>query len=437
MFKITGYKRVASVLLGSATTFTLAGCGGLANPAPVKLTTAFRGSVHGGQQPISGAAVYLYAAGTTGYSSLNANLLTKTVTSDTGGHFDITGDYSCTAGQQMYIVAIGGNPGSETNANSALMAALGDCSGLTASTFISVNEVTTVGSIFALAPFMSSYSALGTSSTNTPGLALAFASINKLVDIATGSSTGPALPVGATSPSSEINTLADILATCINSAGGVAGDGTRCGTLFALTTPPANSAPTDTIQAVLRIAQNPTRNAASLYDLSSPAAPFVPQLQAAPNDWTLSINYTSGGFSVPKSTTIDGSGNVWVANTGNNTVTVLAQTGSPLIPSPLSGNGLNTPSAIAIDAGDNAWVANKGGGTVSVFTQAGGVLTGSPFNGSETINAPSSIAIDAPGNVWVGNSGNSSITELTSAGAYTQQITTGIDTPAALAIDPK
>jgi hypothetical protein len=433
----TRYGQSATVLLALGILFSLVGCSNMTTTAPVQHAIAFQGAARGGQQPITGASLFLYAASTSGYGATNANLLTTEVKTDANGAFTITGDYSCGAGQQMYIVAMGGNPGGGTNANAGVMAALGDCSGLKPTTFINMNEITTVGSVFALAPFMSSYKALGTSNTNVGGMVRAFASVNKIVNIATGSSVGPALPVGATAPSAEINTLADILAACINSQGGLAGDETPCGHLFSWTTPSGGSAPTDVIQATLNIARNPALNAANLFTLPTPSAPFAPKLPAAPRDWTLSINYTGGGFNTPKSTTVDANGNVWVGNAGNNTVTILAQSGNPLSAFPLSGNGLNVPSAVAIDANGNCWVANAGGTTVSVFTPQGGTILGSPFDGLGTISAPMAIAIDGLGNVWVSNSGNNSVTKLSGAGMYLQQATVGINQPGALAINFK
>jgi hypothetical protein len=436
MLKV-GILKIVTALMGSWFALVIVGCHGMTAVAPTRVTVALQGSTFGGQQPIVGAAIYFYAASTNGYGAPNTSILTKPVTTDANGRFSIGGAYSCVAGQQMYIVAMGGNPGGGTNANAGTMAALGDCAGLNANTFINMNEITTVGSVFALAPFMSGYSAVGASSTNTVGLARAFASVNKIVNIATGTSIGSALPTGATGPSTQVNTLANVLAMCINSTGGVAGDGSSCGKLFSLATPAGGTAPADVIQATLNIARNPALNVTALYQLATPTAPFWPRLASAPKDWTISITYSNGGFSAPKSTTIDGNGNVWVANSGNNTVTVLAQSGNPLDTSPLSGNGLNGPSAIAMDASNNAWIANKNGTTVSAFTQLGATLTGSPFDGSGNISVPTAIAVDGPGNIWVSNGGNSSVTKLTSGGAYSQQITTGINAPVALAISPK
>jgi hypothetical protein len=428
--------RSAGKILATALVALLTGCSGFNSKPIAAAGPAMRGIVHGGQQPIANATLTLFAAGTTSYSAANTNLFTTPVTTDGSGSFTF-GPYKCTKGQEIYVVATGGNPGAGTNNNIALMAALGDCSTLTPSTDIDINEITTIGSVFALAPFMSSSVAVGSSPTNSSGLMRAFASVNKLVNFTNGQPGGSALPAGATAPIREMNTLADIIAACINSTGGVAGDRSICGTLFALTTPSGGTAPTDTIQAALNIAHNPTLNVTALFNSSPANSPFTPQLSSAPNDWTLAVTYSTGGFNAPQSTTIDASGNIWVANAGGNSVSVLAQTGLPVTGSPFTGNGLDGPAAVAIDAGGNAWIANQGGSSVSVFSSSGITISGSPFAGSGTISAPTSIAIDAPGNIWIANSGNSSVSQLTSAGTYRQQVTSNIVVPKTLAINPK
>src|ERR1019366_2511899 len=68
-----------------------------------------QGAVHGGQQPVSGSTVQLYAVTTEGYNAPATALLTVPVTSAASGSFSITGDYSCTGVDQVYIVATGGN----------------------------------------------------------------------------------------------------------------------------------------------------------------------------------------------------------------------------------------------------------------------------------------------------------------------------------------
>jgi hypothetical protein len=407
------------------------------SPPVVQPGVALKGAVHGGQQPIAGAAVYLYAANTTAYSGATSNLLTSPVFSDAGGNFSLTGKYNCTPGQQFYIVSVGGNPGAGVNSAAALMAGLGDCSNLNANTFIQINEVTTVATAYALAPFMADYAHVGSSATNTAGLSRAFQNVNKLANISSGFAGGPMLPAGATLPTAEIYTLANIVAACINSTGGVAGDGSACGTLFADVTPAGGTAPVDAIGLALALAKNPTLNVGLTFNYATATSPFNPQLASAPSDWTLSITYSAGGLNHPKTTTVDTAGNIWVANSGNNTVSLISQTGAPVSGSPFSGNGLNAPAVVAIDSTGNAWVANKGGSAVSAFTASGTAMSGSPFNGSGTISAPSAIAIDAPGNIWIANSGNKTITELNSGGGYMYQSSSTATAPSSIAINPK
>lgn len=422
----------------SAAALLMTGCAGFsaktATDTPMA-GPALHGSVFGGRQPISGATLTLYAANNTGttYGAANTNLLTQTTRSNPDGTFNITGLYSCSAGQQMYIVALGGDPGSGTNPQSGIMAALGDCSSLSASTFINMNEVTTVGSVFALAPFMRGYSALGAPSTNNAGLVRAFNSVKKLVNITTGQQYGSSLPANATGPSAEIASLANVLATCVNSTGGSASDtSTNCGALFALATPNGGTAPTNTIDAALLIAQNPSLNAAAIYNRMPPANPYNPTLSGPPADWTMSVVYKPSGLNTPSSTTVDANGQVWIANSGNNTVMVLAQTGTPAMT--VSGNGLTTPTAVAIDANGNAWVANKGGSTVSAFTNAGGVFGSSPFTVG---SAPTALAFDSIGQLFVANSTSNSISVLNGSGAPVTTITTGVSAPSAVVINPK
>ncbi len=69
---------------------------------------------------------------------------------------------------------------------------------------------------------------------------------------------------------------------------------------------------------------------AAIYNTTTPSAPFAPQLTSAPADWMLAITYSAAGFSKPASTTVDAAGNIWVANSSGNSVSVLTQMGKPL-----------------------------------------------------------------------------------------------------------
>ena len=122
----------------------------------------------------------------------------------------------------LYITAVGGQPTTGvTNSASALLAALGDCNTvITTQPFVNVNEVTTVASMTALQHFFNpATETFGTSATNVNGLKNAFATVNNLVTLATGSAntssttTGTATGVSGTvvtitPESAKINTMA-------------------------------------------------------------------------------------------------------------------------------------------------------------------------------------------------------------------------------------
>ena len=278
------------LLLASISLVILSGCG--LSTAPSSPSAKYHGSVHGGQQPVSGATIQLYTVGTSGDGSAATQILTTTVKTGSDGGFELGGTYTCpSATALVYIVATGGNPGLSPGTNNLaldLMAALGQCGTLTNSTFISIDEVTTVAAVYALAPFMNSYSSIGSALGDASSLAASFANASQLVNYTTGTSPGSNLPLGKTVPVAQINTLANILSTCVNSGGGVAGDNTICGTLFTLTTS-QEIVPTNTIGALLNLANDPSLNTQALFDLDPPYSPFQPQLSVAPSDFSVAL----------------------------------------------------------------------------------------------------------------------------------------------------
>jgi len=266
--------------------------------------------------------------------------------------------------------------------------------------------VTTVASVYALAPFMSTGGGtkLGTTSTNAQGLANAFATVNNLVNIAQGTAPGPNLPTGATAPTAELNTLADLISLCVNTSGLVGG---LCTTLFAAATPGLLSAPTNTIDALLDIVLNPGHNVSTLFTLLIGIVPFEPTLAAAPNDWTMAINYTGGGLNAPKSIAVDGSGDVWAANGGNNSISEFSSSGKAISGSAgYTGGGLNAPWGIAIDTSGNVWITDPiaiGSGALSKFSGTGSAMSGSSGYTGNGLSDPFGVAINSTGVAWTAN----------------------------------
>ena len=402
----------------------------------------------GGQQPVAGVTLQLYQAGTTGYGS--AATLLGTAQTSAAGNFDLP-SYTCAAGSQVYLVGTGGQPIAATMASPPQsrtttwrsMVGLGTCGGTDLNNFIDINELTTVASVWALAPFMTGIANIGSSSTNAAGLANAFAAINEVVNTANGTTPGPALPTGATLPTTEINTLGDILEQCINSGGGTEGDGSACGNLFKYA-PNASGPPypTDTITAMMNIAQSPGRNVANLNRLRSASPVFEPALDenSPPSDWTVAITYTGGGLDAPTSVAADEAGDVWVTNGGNSSVTKLGPDGSAISGSSgYNAGGISSPSAIAIDTNGYAWVANAGNNSITKLSSDGS--SGVAYSGSGTgLNSPASIAIDSSGNIWVANSGANTVSAFTSGGsvlAGSPYSGAGTSAPVSVAVTPK
>ena len=427
-----------------------------------------QGAVHGGQQPISSSHVYLFAASSFGYGSPSASLLTNVagsttmdtsgsatngdyyVTTDSNGNFAITGDYSCTPNTQVYLYAVGGNPGAGTNSSVGLLAALGNCPNtdnfLAAAPYVIINEVSTIAAAYAFAGFATD--ATHVASTNTAlaetGIQNAFANAANLAQLSSGQALAntPA-PSSGIAPQATVNTLADILASCVNSTGAVSGptNPTACYTLFTNATSDGLSTgvqPTETATAAINIAHNPAANVANLSALVTAQSPFL-GLPIQANDFTLGIQYSGGGLNDPNFIAIDGAGDAWMTNSGSSSVTEFAANGNPMSTSAgYTGGGMDGVVGIAIDPTGDAWIVNDltGGGSIIELSPTGSVMSGSGFGGS-TLGAPNAIAIDGSGNAWI-TSSNNQVTELNKMGAaYPLSPFTlgGLSDPLALAID--
>ncbi len=380
----------------------------------------FRGKVHGGNQPVVGATVTLWAAGapTTGgaYGTGATSIKTATSASDGSFTFDTAGVSPCTIGQYLYVTAVGGNTGAGTNTRSAMMAALPNpCSvtvgSTTGSLYVLVNEVTTVAAVSALQQFMSITPGgtpawqIGAPSSNRTGLANAFLMTSNLATIANGTSNVGTLTntVGGTSytttvtpDSAKIYTMANILAYCVNSTGSL------CTSLFTDTTPSGSTAPTDTIQVAYYLATNaggltmPTYSGiygspyylCTTYVTASPPFPngLTCTTSSYPTDWMIGVklqavnNTTSAtvGTVAAGSLAIDASGNVWTAydaSTGTGSVVEMNVLGQVVM----------VPSSTAtVSPIQGSFAAGWTGGTAYTL-------------GATRTNA---LAIDTNGNIW-------------------------------------
>jgi mucin-19 len=143
---------------------------------------------------------------------------------------------------------------------------------------------------------------------------------------------------------------------------------------------------------------------------------------------------TAARFFNPSGTAVDTSGNVYVADAGNNmirkitsvgVVTTFAGDGTPGFKDGTgSGAQFNGPSAIVINSSGTLFVSDAGNHCIRRITSAGVVST---FAGGVSgfadgiginaqFNSPQGIAVDSLGNVFVADSGNHRIRSITPAG---------------------
>jgi hypothetical protein len=412
-------------------------------PGPGKHTThKVSGKLHGGRQPVDASTVTLWAVGTTGYGSARTSI--NSTVSDASGNWNMT--VTCPTGStQVYVTAQGGDAGAGVNNTAlALMYVLGPCGSLPS--FVNIGEVSTVASAWAMAQFMDSTGLnIGAPSTNATGLKNAAATVNNLADLVSGRAAA-FMSSGHNSPQ-VLNTLADILARCVNSANATS---LQCTELMCDATPgltfngsscSGTPTPTDTLGAAHLISLNPDNNVSDLFTLAVHNSPFTPSLSAAPDGWEIALNYAPAGavFNGPNALALDASGNVFVINfngfNGGNIGTVSELTASSAFTAgsnfTAAGAAFNQPQALALDTAGNVWVANCGTtcsgsgntGSVSELTASSSYGTGANFAAAgASFNSPIGIALDTSSNVWVANnsgaSNTGSVSELTAASSY-------------------
>ncbi len=277
---MTAFRSHQKLALLALTPILFAGCSSRTIPAGSLQSAHLKGGVHGGLQPVVGATVQLFDVSVNLASS--TPLINTVVTSDANGNFSITGDYTCpTASDQVYLVAVGGDPGSGQNDALVLMTALGNCGDLSSATTVSVNEISTIATIYAYAAYFDTTQSAG--GYITGGGAPEYAFFLTLVDPVSGTALATADP---NSPN-KLNALANSLAACVNAAT-VSSVTQPCNDLITMAAPASSSpVPQDSAVAVYLIATNPTYNPSAIFNDAVSNPPFMPTLVTAPTDWTI------------------------------------------------------------------------------------------------------------------------------------------------------
>ena len=148
------------------------------------------------------------------------------------------------------------------------------------------------------------------------------------------------------------------------------------------------------------------------------------------------------GFMTPAGIAVDPANNVYVADTGANTVYRFAP-GATV--STTVGTGLSAPTSVATDGAGNVFIADSGNGRVLEVP----LVAGLPVNASQSVvlggtagtKGAVGIAVDLNGNLYVADSGNARVIKLaTLSGTPSSNLLTTIGTgfvgPVAVTTDP-
>jgi hypothetical protein len=469
------FAQIAIVSFGLSIALAVTGCG-LANTATEVEPTAtnselgtIQGSNLGGHAPIVGAHVFVLEATSNGYGAIAKSLLSSSfsnasfptvhdtsggvtngmyyVATDATGSFNITGDYTCDVGQPVYLYAAGGSPstgaGAPSNAAIVNLAMLGVCSSsknFSSLNFVFMNEVSTVATAYAMAGFATDSLHIGSSSTNIVGLRNAALNANTLYNIqgngptsTTSSGEGHIANLvnpnnsNGTVPQSTINTLANIIANCVDSGNTTVGttpaaiqaEATQCKGLFlaatsngvtASSTVGGATVPIDTATALINIAHYPagintypanapvdSTNPGTLYSLPTGIVPFTPQLQAAPKDWTIALTYKS--IPTPSAIAIDAGGNAYVG-TYSTTAGYITELSPQGVLNATSATSIPNLAGLGVSTASDVWAASNSNS--QIYKLSSSLATSSTFTSPQVIS-PTALSIDSAGNVYVVN----------------------------------
>src|ERR1035441_4471790 len=148
----------------------------------------------------------------------------------------------------------------------------------------------------------------------------------------------------------------------------------------------------------------------------------------------------NASFHSPSGMAVDGSGNLYIGDTGNDAirkvaaatgiVTTVAGNGAAGYSGdggPASSAGLSGPQGVAVDGSGNLFVADTGNAVMRKVAEATGIITtvagngtaGYAGNGGAAIKAklsgPSGVAVDGAGNVYIADTQNNAIRKVVAA----------------------
>jgi sugar lactone lactonase YvrE len=133
----------------------------------------------------------------------------------------------------------------------------------------------------------------------------------------------------------------------------------------------------------------------------------------------------------PTGVAVDGAGNVYIANSGNNAVKEYNAATGQL--STLVSSGLDGPQGVAVDAAGNVYIADTDDNAVKEYNAATGQLSTLVSSG---LNQPEGVAVDSAGNVYVADTDDNAVKEYdTATGQLSTLVSSGLNFPGGVAVD--
>jgi hypothetical protein len=241
------------------------------------------GQVQAGGGPVANSTVTLWAG-----SAGDPKQLAQGKTGDDGS-FALNADTTPGPSETLYLIAKGGvaavNTGGGDNPALAFLTVLGG----TPPAHVTINEMTTIASVWTHAQFLDGAAIKG----QALSLSIAAGNVHNFVDLTTGG-YGATIVDGLNSTQTptlaNFATLSNVLAGCATRAKADA-----CDRLFAAATAPDGKVPTDTLAAAEFVARAPWHDPEKIFALLESlypvadrkttlrAAPFMPYLSFAPS----------------------------------------------------------------------------------------------------------------------------------------------------------
>lgn len=136
-------------------------------------------------------------------------------------------------------------------------------------------------------------------------------------------------------------------------------------------------------------------------------------------------------LSSPAAIVVDASGDVFIADTGNNRIVEINALGVASILSVTSlSPALSSPAGIAIDGSGNLYIADTGNSRVVEVSSSG---AGSVIStGSVTLSSPKGVVLDQSGDIFIADTVNNRVVEVANGGSASVLSITGLSSPSTL-----